>query len=215
MDARLLARFLATFAILGGATLGASFATDSAFAQACPGPASDEELTARIRDADLVVLGDVIDAVSEPGVDRDTLRLRPIAFFKGNPSAALINVQVRLPGPCLNPSVYFGPGARLLLIAQSVGGTVVFPEPERVYSIDKVLGVSLALNRGDTVIVQDVELFTRIRTITGQMSVAAESKEEGAGIEWWKTIVPVLVALAFIGGAGFFLMRIWHRIDPS
>ncbi len=183
----------------------------------CPGPASDEDLTQRIRDSDLVVLGDVVDAVSGPGEDRATLRLRPIAYFKGNPSAALISFNLTLPGPCLNPGIYAGPGTRLVVMAKSSGGSVPFPEPERAYLIDSASGVTLALalNRGDTLILPADTLFTRIRSITNQLSVPAESKEEGAGIDWLTTVLPVLGALAFIGGAGFILMRIWHRIDPS
>jgi hypothetical protein len=54
-----------------------------------------------------------------------------------------------------------------------------------------------------------------VRGITEQYAVPAASAGDGAGIDWWKTVLPVGVATLALFGVGLYLMRIWHRIDPS
>jgi hypothetical protein len=50
---------------------------------------------------------------------------------------------------------------------------------------------------------------------TDQVVVPAASEDEEQGIEWRSTVLPIAVALGVIFVIGLFLMRIWHRIDPS
>jgi hypothetical protein len=54
-----------------------------------------------------------------------------------------------------------------------------------------------------------------IRAITGQYAVPAGSKDEGAGIDWKSTVLPVGAALLAVFAIGLVLMRQWHKIDPS
>jgi hypothetical protein len=69
--------------------------------------------------------------------------------------------------------------------------------------------------RGDQPAVPEVQLVSEVREVTGQYIVIATSQDEGAGIDWGNTVVPLGVALAVIFGIGLVLMRVWHRIDPS
>jgi hypothetical protein len=71
------------------------------------------------------------------------------------------------------------------------------------------------LNRGDTSEIPEAELVARVRSLTNQYAVPASSRGEGAGIDWTRTILPVGAALVAIFVIALFLMRIWHRIDPS
>jgi hypothetical protein len=68
---------------------------------------------------------------------------------------------------------------------------------------------------GDAYTVPEQQLVDDIRTITEQYAVPPASSSESQGIEWWKTVVPVGGAVLGIFIVGLFLMRIWHRIDPS
>jgi hypothetical protein len=61
----------------------------------------------------------------------------------------------------------------------------------------------------------EADLVEEIRGITGQYAVPPQSESEGQGIDWWKTVLPVGGAVLGIFVVGLFLMRIWHRIDPS
>ena len=67
---------------------------------------------------------------------------------------------------------------------------------------------------GDTVRTE-VQVVSAIRAVTGQYAVPAASSDEGAGIDWGHTVLPLGAALAVIFAIGLILMRIWHRIDPS
>jgi hypothetical protein len=66
-----------------------------------------------------------------------------------------------------------------------------------------------------TPIGSEESLVADVRNLTGQYAVAAQSESEGEGIEWTTTVLPIAVALGIVFVIGLFLMRIWHRIDPS
>ncbi len=51
--------------------------------------------------------------------------------------------------------------------------------------------------------------------MTAQYGVTAVDKDEGAGINWSDTVLPLCVVLVVVFGIGLVMMRVWHRIDPS
>jgi hypothetical protein len=61
----------------------------------------------------------------------------------------------------------------------------------------------------------EAEVVNAIRGVTGQYAVPAANDDEGAGIDWKSTVLPLGIALALIFAIGLVLMRLWHRIDPS
>jgi hypothetical protein len=64
--------------------------------------------------------------------------------------------------------------------------------------------------------ISEAEFVNDLRVLTGQYAVpAAATGDDGAGIDWGTTVIPVTIALLAIFGVGLVLMRIWHRIDPS
>lgn len=58
-------------------------------------------------------------------------------------------------------------------------------------------------------------LIELIRHETNQFAVPAQSAAEGEGIDWVWTVLPVGGATLAILAVSLYLMRIWHRIDPS
>lgn len=61
----------------------------------------------------------------------------------------------------------------------------------------------------------ELEVVQEIRALTGQYAVPAATQDDGAGIDWSHTIVPMGVVLLIVFGIGLVLMRVWHRIDPT
>jgi hypothetical protein len=62
----------------------------------------------------------------------------------------------------------------------------------------------------------EIGVVEEIRAITGQYAVPAIADGgEGAGIDWWSTVLPIGVVLLIVFGIGLMMMRVWHRIDPS
>jgi hypothetical protein len=165
-----------------------------------------------VHDADLIIVGTVSRADRDPTkTDRGTAWVRPEAFLKGNPSAAELSFATGLPYPCTASGARVGD--RLLLIANASAEGLPMPPPERIYRITD--GVARSLNRGDTSESPEADLIARVRSLTNQYAVPAASSGEGAGINWTGTILPVGAALVVILVISLFLMRIWHRIDPS
>lgn len=178
----------------------------------CPGAPTPEQFAAMVRSADLVVVGTVLRSEPDRQIsDRSTLWLKPEAFLKGKASAAELTFVAGLPSPCAATGVRTGD--RVLLLASGEGGPRPMPEPERVYRLAD--GVARSLGRGDTTETLESDLVARVRSITNQYVVPAASSDEGAGIDWKGTIVPVGAALLVIFAISLILMRIWHRIDPS
>jgi hypothetical protein len=180
----------------------------------CPGAPTDAEFAANVRAAGLIVIGSVSDAGSDGTVtDRGWIEIRPEAFLKGNPSAAHIRFATSLPGPCSEPTISTARGARVLVLAAPVDGQLAWPEPQFIYVLAD--GQARNKSKGDTTTVAEAELVERIRAVTGQVSFAAESSGEGAGIDWRSTVLPIGGACIVLMVVGLLLMRVWHRIDPS
>ena len=68
---------------------------------------------------------------------------------------------------------------------------------------------------GGKVPASELDVVQKIRALTGQYAVPAASEDDGAGIDWSHTIVPMGVVLLIVFGIGLVLMRVWHRIDPT
>jgi hypothetical protein len=180
----------------------------------CPGQASAVEFAAQVRNAQLIVVGKVQAQGSDPKVtDRGWIDVVPEAFLKGNPSGAAIRFTTGLPDPCSNPGIRIGDGDRVLLLATGDGGTIAWPGSRNVFLLAD--GAAVSKDKGDTAGDTEKSLVDRIRQQTNQYAVPASSKNEGAGIDWMMTIVPVGAAIVGLMVVGLLLMRVWHRIDPS
>ena len=159
----------------------------------------------RLAQSDLIVLGTV--TASSPSA----ARIAPTAYLKGPAQAG--EVEVRRPereSEC--PPAVLRPGARVVALLQLSAGVVMWPDATQVYDLTAGQAVSGPPSNDAK---PESELLQEIRTITNQYAVPAVNKDEGAGLSWLKTVVPVSVALLIVFGIGLVLMRSWHRIDPS
>lgn len=164
-----------------------------------------------MRDAGLIVIGSV---VSEGNVastyDLARIVLQPEAFLKGSPTRAEITFDFGLPVAC-GPGV-IRVGDRYLVIAARTSGPLSWPAPHGLYLLSG--GLAVAVVSSGTVTVPESELIDRIRAQTNQFSQPAAA-DDGAGIDWVSTVLPVGGALVGLLAVGLVLMRVWHRIDPS
>ena len=180
----------------------------------CPGPPSDQEFAVLVRSATLIVVGTVTGSGSDPNLsDRGWLDVTPEAFLKGNPSASAIRFETAVPDPCSDPAVATGRGARVLLLAAGEGGRVAWPGPRSIYALAD--GQALSKNKGDRAPIAEADLIARIRGQTNQYSVPAASQDDGSGVDWVRTVLPVGGAVLGLLLVSLLLMRVWHRIDPS
>lgn len=94
----------------------------------------------------------------------------------------------------------------------SADGVLQWPTAGRVFWLQD----GRATGGGETSeTLAEVDLTQKVRAVTGQFAVPAVSGDEGAGIDWGHTVIPLGIALAIIFVIGLVLMRVWHRIDPS
>ncbi|MFN0095637.1 MAG: hypothetical protein ACKVVT_12790 [Dehalococcoidia bacterium] len=133
---------------------------------------------------------------------------------------AVVRPEVFLKGPASSADFTFAPSASGCEPAPLQAGdrTIVFvSNPSRWPNVAE----AIVFRRGEKVgdgwpeVTTEEALIASVRHVTGQYVVPVPAAGQGAGIDWWKTVVPVGVALAIIMGVSLFLMRIWHRIDPS
>lgn len=138
--------------------------------------------------------------------------LVPEAFLKGPVSAEGIRPQPRAPSDsCLG--AVLEDGQRVLLFLDEQDGTFLWPSPGQVFWLENGMATGGGSNAAAPVAERD--LVARIRTVTGQYAIPAKDAGEGAGIDWTSTVLPVGGAIIGLFVVGLFLMRIWHRIDPS
>jgi hypothetical protein len=186
------------------ALLGAAPAAPAVAAEPCfdVDPAAIEPVALA---ASVIVVGEVRDAHPRPEID-------PEAFLKGTVSPEAIRFTYG-PGErtaCLPAALPIG--ARVLAFVAVGGGVVHWPAGSAVFVLED--GVALRVD-GNLPPLTETELIERVRAVTGQFAVPPAAHEEGAGIDWTGTVLPVTVVLLVIFGIGLALMRIWHRIDPS
>lgn len=160
-----------------------------------------------VADSDLVVIATVVSDTA------GGTALRPEAYLKG----AAIRGDLRLVdraqtgAPCARAAIE--PGMRVLAFLRGSAREVEWPRIDDGY----ILRDGLARSTNPLVAFQTSEaaLVDEVRSSTGQYAVPAASADEGAGIGWTKTVLPVGAALLVVFAIGLVLMRLWHRIDPS
>jgi hypothetical protein len=194
------------FAVVAAAFLHPGFAVlpRNPMATSClAGP--PPPMAMRVAQSDLIVLGTV--TASSPSA----ARIAPTAYLKGPAQAG--EVEVRRPereSEC--PPAVLKPGTRVVAILQLSSGIVGWPDATQVYDLTAGQAVSGPPSNDAK---PESELLQEIRTVTNQYAVPATNKDEGAALDWVKTVIPVSVALLIVFGVGLVLMRTWHRIDPS
>jgi len=160
--------------------------------------------------ADIIVIGEVVAPAAGEGA-----RVRPEAFLKGPARAQdLVLLPPQETPNC--PPAELATGSRVLLLLLATDKGIAWPAPSQVFLLED--GMARHMAPADEDPLEDRsedQLVSLIRGQTEQYAVPAESRSEGAGIDWWSTIVPVGVASLGLLAVGFYLMRIWHRIDPS
>jgi len=141
----------------------------------------------------------VVGTVVTTGQD---LALEPIAFLKGPASSEPIRFADEDLG-CLDAGdlavVYF----------------LRLKEPPDMRLTKAYLLRDPQTETGGKVPASELDVVQKIRALTGQYAVPAASEDDGAGIDWSHTIVPMGVVLLIVFGIGLVLMRVWHRIDPT
>ena len=158
-----------------------------------------------VRDASVIVIADVTSASA------GNATLQPEAFLKG--AATADPIILRNPdtaNDCLAPD--FVAGERVLaIIAPGAAAAGRWPPAAGVYRLSD----GQAINLGGLPQVTETELINEVRQQTNEYAVPAKTRAEGAAINLAKTVLPVGAALILIFGIGLYLMKIWHRIDPS
>ena len=182
--------------------LGAAVLVRPAAAFSCA--AEPPPLAIRVQESDLIVLGTVTSVAAEEA------RITPAAYLKGPAQAGDLVLKAPPASEC--PLATLAAGTRVLALVSSVNGTLQWPDAHYLY----VLSSGNAATGGpspDTV--TEADLLQQVRSLTNQYAVPATTGDDGASLDWVKTVVPVTLALLVVFGIGLYLMRIWHRIDPS
>ena len=162
-------------------------------------------LATRVQEADLVVIGTVT------GASATDATIVPVAFLKGPAQAGEIVVR-RPPQEPECPLAEIQAGTRVLAMISSSSGILAWPDGGGLYLLRDGKATNGPPAPETTT---ETALLQQIRSLTNQYAVPAASKNEGASLDWLKTVVPVSLALLVVFGIGLYLMRIWHRIDPS
>jgi hypothetical protein len=163
-------------------------------------------LTSRVQTSQVVALGRVTY------VSDGEAHITPSAYLKGPAQAGdLVVKRTAQLAEC--PLATFAEGEQVLVMLSSGADAFDWPDGQWAYRIS---GGTATANGGA---VQDVQpedaLLSQIRSLTNQYAVPASSKSEGASIDWVTTVLPITGALLIVFVIGLYLMKIWHRIDPS
>ena len=154
----------------------------------------------------MVVVGEVIDAV--PG---ERAIIEPSLYLKGPTSAEELMLPYRETEAGCN-SAELPAGERVLLVLGREDGRVAWPGESQVFLLRDGRAYQ---GSGDGPSQSELELIDRIRGVTGQYSIPAQTEDERARLDWTGTVIPVGLAVLVVFGIGLVLMREWHRIDPS
>lgn len=142
--------------------------------------------------------------------------LVPEALLKGSTSQkALVLRYPESDAERCSPPAVFTPGMRVLAFLTGKDGGLYWPAPDQVFVLDSGKVVQQGDGGGGWPVRTEQQFTSEVRGITGQYVVPAANPSEGASIDWVKTVIPVTVALLIVLGIGLYLMRIWHRIDPT
>ncbi len=187
-----------------GLHAGAAAFVQPARAASCAGFAAP--LAARVAQSDVIVIGSVQSASGSAA------SVVPEAFLKGpaRPEALSLRKPDQ-PPEC--PLADFTAGARVLVLVSARDGGYAWPDAAYAYVLKdgqaRLATDQIADDRLESQLVSD------IRSVTNLYAVPAKNGSDGASIDWVKTVVPVTIALVLVFAIGLWLMRIWHRIDPT
>jgi hypothetical protein len=183
---RLASSFLLATTVTAAALVpGAAVFASPASQDGCP-TLDRAELPTVVESSDLILIG--VARETDPG--SGISHIEPEAFLKGSATDGSVNPSNLGCGPAGVQE-----GDRLLLFLTVQDGV-----PDGVSNFRLADGRVFG-NRGEIAL--------------SQYLVPAHSEGEGEGIEWTTTVLPIAVALGIVFVIGLFLMRIWHRIDPS
>lgn len=166
-----------------------------------------DNLLVAVEASSVIAIGTVHEVPPGSGL----VEVEPEAFLKGAATGEPIRPRYREVPGCANATLT--DGQRVLVFFEETGGVLAWPTAGRVFWLDD--GQAVRGGDGTAGTISENELVHDVRTVTGQYAFPAAEDEEGAGIDWWKTVVPVGIASLALFGVGLYLMRIWHRIDPS
>lgn len=201
---RLATSFLALLLTATAALPGAAvFATPAAVVTCTAPDFGNWELV--LADFPVVVIATVED---QPGPLE--VRLTPEAYLKGPAQNETIDLVRSGDNEPDCGWAEFEPGQRVLLMLDS---TAEGQWPSRA-GVFVLTGGAARYQGPATIDFTESGLVDAIRGVTEQYAVPAAGGE-GAAIDWWRTVLPVGAATLFLFGVGLYLMRIWHRIDPT
>jgi hypothetical protein len=203
---RLASSFLVTLVALAAALSGA--AAFAAPTERCLSVTSDA-MTQAIQASEIIVIGEV------RGREDGAVAIHPEAFLKGAAQAEdLVLHPTEATENC--PSATLGEGARVLAFLVTGSSGVAWPSQSQVFLLEGGVARHQAPAGDDPLGDRpESQLVSLVRHTTEQYAIPAEDGTSGAGIDWWKTVVPVTAATLGLLAVGLYLMRIWHRIDPS
>jgi hypothetical protein len=153
-----------------------------------------------VTESELIVIGRVESAGD------DSFELKPEAFLKGPSSGENLRFSNK-DEQC--PTAELEADDRVLIYVIKAD-SLSWPLINQVYEFRDGRA-----NRAGEMERLEIEVVSDIRGVTGQYAVPAVSDDEGAGINWGDTLVPLGALLVVVFAIGLVLMRIWHRIDPS
>lgn len=153
-----------------------------------------------VAESELIVIGRVAS------VSEDSFELQPEAFLKGPSSGETMRFSGR-DAQC--PTAELEAEDRVLIYVGKAD-SLAWPLINQVYEFRDGRA-----NREGEMERLEIEVVSDIRAITGQYAVPAVTDDEGAGIDWGNTLLPLGAVLVIIFAIGLVLMRVWHRIDPS
>jgi hypothetical protein len=177
------------------------------------GPPMDTTVTrADVAAANMIVIGRVAS------IDTNSAHIAPEAFLKGPASASEIVIEGGHQAGCA--SVALEQNQRVLLSLRSdSAGVVAWPLIDNgpSYLLENGRAISLDPRNNQTIdnAPTEASVVDHIRGITEQYAVPAQTASEGASLDWVKVVLPTALVVLAVFGIGLYLMKIWHRIDPT
>lgn len=139
--------------------------------------------------------------------DSGQYRLVPEVYLRGPALPAPLLLVVPQPTPC--PLASLPLGERVLVALFPAPGGWRWPADSQAYILRNGQVANARLT------VSEAEAIEAIRRVTGQLAYPASTGEADTGFDWQGTALPVGVALLIVFVVGLYLMRLWHRIDPT
>jgi len=155
--------------------------------------------------ADILSFSVIVVGRTEPA-PQGGLQLRPEVYLRG---PAMGGALVLVPRDDGCPQAAVRPGERVLAALEPAPGGWRWPAVGQLFVLQE--GRAEA---DDGRVMPEAEAVEALRRTTGQLAYPAAADDAG-GFDWLRGGLPVGVALAAVFGLGLYLMRLWHRIDPT